>query len=155
MAEKIILTKEGLENKRTELKHLLEVVRPDVINELVEARNQGDLSENADYDAARNRQAEVEAKIKEIETMIENAQIIDEFEQSEVVTIGSTVTFEVRETKKIETIQIVGAVEANPFKKLISNEAPLVKAMLGKNVGEVVEVREVKVPYKITIKEIK
>ncbi|ARU92081.1 transcription elongation factor GreA [Spiroplasma clarkii] len=78
MDKEIILTNEGLEKLQNELQHLLNIVRPQVIQELVEARAQGDLSENADYDAARNRQAEVEARIKEIETMLSKVKIIDE-----------------------------------------------------------------------------
>lgn len=99
MSKEIILTKEGLEEKRQELKHLLEVVRPEVIQELVEARNQGDLSENADYDAARNRQAEVEARIKEVETMIAKAKIIEEEEAHSKrgeIHIGSKVTYTIK-----------------------------------------------------------
>lgn len=104
MSKEIILTKEGLEEKRQELKHLLEVVRPEVIQELVEARNQGDLSENADYDAARNRQAEVEARIKEVETMIAKAKLIEEVgttvKQGEVH-IGSKVTYTIKGNKTL------------------------------------------------------
>lgn len=104
MSKEIILTKAGLEEKRKELKHLLEVVRPEVIQELVEARNQGDLSENADYDAARNRQAEVEARIKEVETMIAKAKIIEEDTSRNhgEIHVGSKVTYTLKGHKTNE-----------------------------------------------------
>jgi transcription elongation factor GreA len=155
MAEEIILTEEGLKEKRAELKNLIEVVRPQVIEELVEARNQGDLSENADYDAARNKQAEVEARIKELETMITKAKIINKAEGKRgEVKIGSEVTFVNQNDQSEYTVTIVGAVEADPFKQLISNESPLAKAMLGSKEGKIVEVSDVHQPYKILIKTV-
>jgi transcription elongation factor GreA len=155
MAEEIILTEEGLKEKREELIHLIEVVRPQVIAELVEARNQGDLSENADYDAARNKQAEIEARIKELETMITKATIIrsDKNTKGEV-RVGSKVTFINLNNNKEYVVTIVGAVEANPFKQLISNESPLAKAMLGNSVSMTVDVADLNQPYKITIKKV-
>ncbi len=152
----IILTAEGLKELKEELTHLINNVRPQVIEELVEARAQGDLSENADYDAARNRQAEVEARIKEVEAMLSKAKIIkDSNSKNKEVKIGSQVTFTSQKTKKEMTVKIVGAIEADPFENKISNESPLAKAMMGKVVGDSVEVRELKEPYKITIKDIK
>ncbi|QHX36458.1 transcription elongation factor GreA [Spiroplasma sp. BIUS-1] len=152
----IILTAEGLQELKDELANLINNVRPQVIEELVEARAQGDLSENADYDAARNRQAEVEARIKEVEAMLSKAKIIeDSNSKNKEVKIGSQVTFTSQKTKKDMSVKIVGAIEADPFENKISNESPLAKAMLGKVVGDSVEVRELKEPYKITIKEIK
>ncbi|MBY7704765.1 transcription elongation factor GreA [Vibrio harveyi] len=157
MSQEIILTQEGLEELKVELKHLLEVVRPKVIEELVEARNQGDLSENADYDAARNRQAEVEARIKEVESLINRAKVIEDSSDSsnEEVKIGSTVEFISNLDKKVREIKIVGAIEADPFSNLISNESPIAKAMLGKKAGVTVEIKDIAKPYKITIKKIK
>jgi len=154
MAKEIILTEEGLKEKREELTHLIEVVRPQVIAELVDARNQGDLSENADYDAARNKQAEVEAQIQELEAMITKATIIKAAGKKDEVKIGSKVTFVNLTNKKSFTVTIVGAIEADPFKQLISNESPLAKAMLGNKVGKVVDVIDVNQPYKIEIKSI-
>ncbi|ALD66137.1 transcription elongation factor GreA [Spiroplasma cantharicola] len=152
----IILTAEGLKELKEELTHLINNVRPQVIEELVEARAQGDLSENADYDAARNRQAEVEARIKEVEAMLSKAKIIkDSNSKNKEVKIGSQVSFTSQKTKKEMTVKIVGAIEADPFENKISNESPLAKAMMGKVVGDSVEVRELKEPYKITIKDIK
>lgn len=156
MSKEIILTLEGLEEKKQELVHLIEVVRPEVIRELVEARNQGDLSENADYDAARNRQAEVEARIKEVEAMISQAKIIDtRTNKKGDAKIGSTVTYSKKGSDSDQTVKIVGAVEADPFQGLISNESPLAKAILGHNEGATVEVKEVRAPYKIIIKNVK
>ncbi|AHI52620.1 transcription elongation factor GreA [Spiroplasma culicicola] len=156
MDKEIILTNEGLNELNQELLHLINVVRPQVIEELVEARAQGDLSENADYDAARNRQAEVEARIKEIEGMLAKVTIIDDKgKKTSEVKIGNTVTFTNQKTKKEMTVKIVGAIEADPFENKISNESPLAKAMIGRLAGDVMEVKELKEPYKITIKEIK
>ncbi|ATZ21312.1 transcription elongation factor GreA [Mesoplasma tabanidae] len=155
MAKEIILTQEGIEELKQELKHLLEVVRPEVIEELVEARNQGDLSENADYDAARNRQAEVEARIKELETMISKAKLIEDSSTTDgAIKIGSKVQFIMLNTKQEREVKIVGAVEADPFKGLISNESPIAKAILGKKVGESVEVKDINAPYSIEIKKV-
>ncbi|WP_339021381.1 transcription elongation factor GreA [Spiroplasma endosymbiont of Atherix ibis] len=152
----IILTAEGLEELKDELAHLINNVRPQVIEELVEARAQGDLSENADYDAARNRQAEVEARIKEVEAMLSKAKIIEDTNsKNKEVKIGSQVIFTNQKTKKEMKVKIVGAIEADPFENKISNESPLAKAMMSKVVGDSVEVRELKEPYKITINDIK
>ncbi|ASP28604.1 transcription elongation factor GreA [Spiroplasma corruscae] len=152
----IILTSEGREELEKELANLINVTRPQVIEELVEARAQGDLSENADYDAARNRQAEVEARIKEIETMLSKAKIIEKSNsKNKEIKVGSTVTFVNQKTKKEMTIKIVGVIEADPFELKVSNESPIAKAMLGKNVNDICEVRELQEPYKILIKDIK
>ncbi|KAF5279613.1 hypothetical protein FQR65_LT15361 [Abscondita terminalis] len=154
--KEIILTAEGLEELKIELTHLINVVRPEVIEELVEARAHGDLSENADYDAARNRQAEVEARIKELEAVISKAKVIDEKSESKGdIKVGSTVTFKNLNTNQEATMKIVGAIEADPFRNHISNESPLAKSMLGHLAGDTVEVKEVKEPYKIKISTVK
>jgi transcription elongation factor GreA len=135
MEKEIILTKAGYEDLKNELKNLIEVIRPQVIEELVEARNQGDLSENADYDAARNRQAEVEARIKELEATIANAKLIEDNTKEKGIHLGNTVTFKNIKTKEERQVKIVGAIEADPFEGLISNESPLAKAMMGRLVN--------------------
>ncbi|QBQ07461.1 transcription elongation factor GreA [Spiroplasma gladiatoris] len=155
MDKEIMLTEEGLEEVKQELDHLINNVRPEVIAELVEARAQGDLSENADYDAARNRQAEVEARIKELETMISRAKIITSDKKTSEVKIGNTVVFKNVKTNKEMEIKIVGAIEADPFEGKVSNESPLAKAILGRKVKDIMEVRELKEPYKIEILSIK
>ncbi len=151
--EKILLTKEGIERLEKEREQLINVERTRVIEELQAARAQGDLSENADYDAARDRQAVVEARIKEIEHMLANIVLIEETGSTSVIEPGTTVTFEDLVDKEILVYTIVGSFETNPSKGKISNESPLGKAMMGKAVGDVVTVM-VEEPYDILIKKI-
>lgn len=151
--EEQILTKEGKRQFKQELHHLINEVRPEVIEELKAARAQGDLSENADYDAARTRQADVEGEIKRIEALLNNCRVIDEDDNTgneKVVKIGSTVTFHDNKLNKDFTYQILGSVESDPFKGIISNASPLAQAVLEHSVGEEVTV-EVKTPYTIKI----
>lgn len=149
--EKIELTKEGEAKLTKELRHLIDIDRPEVLDQLAAARAQGDLSENADYDAARNKQAEVEARIKEIENILANAKIIDEKKQtSKLVALGSTVEIKDLSDNSKATYTIVGTVEANPTKGLISNVSPLGKAIVGKKVGDVCVVRVAR-EYKVEI----
>ncbi|WP_019892750.1 transcription elongation factor GreA [Allobaculum stercoricanis] len=156
MAEKIFVTQEGLDELRAELENLVHVVRPEVIVELQEARAQGDLSENADYDAARDHQARVEGRIKELESLIKNAQIIEEGEGgTKTVRLGSTVTIKDNTDGSLMTFSIVGTIEADPFNNKISNETPLVKAILDKRPGETVEVKGVEEPYEVTIESVR
>ena len=156
MAEKIFVTQEGLDELRAQLENLVHVVRPEVIVELQEARAQGDLSENADYDAARDHQARVEGRIKELESLIKNAQIIEEGEGgTKTVRLGSTVTIKDNTDGSLMTFSIVGTIEADPFNNKISNETPLVKAILDKRPGETVEVKGVEEPYEVTIESVR
>ncbi len=149
--EKIELTKEGEAKLNKELRHLIDIDRPEVLEQLAAARAQGDLSENADYDAARNKQAEVEARIKEIENILANAKIIDEKTKvSKLVALGSTVEIKDLSDNSIATYTIVGTVEANPTKGLISNVSPLGKAIVGKKIGDVCVVRVAR-EYKVEI----
>ena len=149
--EKIELTKEGEAKLTKELRHLIDIDRPEVLDQLAAARAQGDLSENADYDAARNKQAEVEARIKEIENILANAKIIDEKKQtSKLVALGTTVEIKDLSDNTKATYTIVGTVEANPTKGLISNVSPLGKAIVGKKVGDVCVVRVAR-EYKVEI----
>ena len=140
MVNKIELTKEGAENLEKELRHLIDIDRPEVIEALQAARAQGDLSENADYDAARTKQAEIEGRIKEIENILSNVKIISEKSKSKGVVLGSTVTIKDLSDNSVESYTIVGTVEANPLKGLISNVSPLGRAVIDKNVGDVVSV---------------
>lgn len=153
---KVLLTKEGLEQLQNELKQLKEVERIKVIEELKDARAQGDLSENADYDAARNKQAQVESRIAEIEKILANVEIIEAQSKKGkvVVHLASTVTILDMDSKKEATYKIVGSVEANPLKGQISNESPLAQALLSHGKGEVVTVK-VKKPYDVEILDIK
>ena len=154
MANKIELTRDGEEKLQKEYRHLIDIDRPEVIEQLKAARAQGDLSENADYDAARNRQAEVEARIKEIEYLIDNATLISNTKSS-TIKVGSTVEIEYVEDKETETYQIVGSTEADPFENKISNESPIAVAIIGKKVGDVVSIESPNGSYDIRIVSIK
>ncbi len=151
MEEKFYVTEEGLQDLKKQLDELIHVTRDEVIEELKAARAQGDLSENADYDAARDRQAQVEAKIKELEYQIKNAEIIkDKKTGSKIIRIGSTVEIQELDTKNKITYKIVGSVEADPVNGLLSNVTPLAMAILDKKVGDVVTVNVAK-PYDVKI----
>jgi len=149
--KKVTITKRGKESLDAELRNLIDVVRPEVIEQLKAARAQGDLSENADYDAARNRQAEVEHRINEIEDILSNCVVVDDRPvDSKVVALGTRVTFKDLSDGTESTVEIVGSVEANPLEGLISNECPIGLAMLGKHVGEKALVNTSE-PYEVEI----
>lgn len=152
--KEIYLTKEGLIDLQEELRELKEVKRPEVIEALKEARSLGDLSENAEYDAARAAQGEVEGRITELEVMIENAIIIEKAD-TDIVSIGSQVTVEYVEDEEEEEYTIVGSTEAAPLENKISNLSPLAKAILGKKVGDTVKVESPDGGYDLKIIEIK
>ena len=152
--EKFYVTEEGLKELKEEYENLVHVVRNEVIEDLKAARAQGDLSENADYDAARDKQAQVEARIKELEHMIRNAEVISENRGTSYVRLGSTVKVEPMDTHEKITFTIVGTVEADPLNGKVSNATPLAEAILEKKVGTVVTV-EVDEPYDVKIVEIK
>ncbi|MDD2433721.1 MAG: transcription elongation factor GreA [Bacilli bacterium] len=152
---KILLTKEGLQQLQDELDNLKNVERQKVIDELKDARAQGDLSENADYDAARNRQSQVESRINEVEHIIANAEIIEASKKSKtIVHLASTVTILDKSDNEKAVYTIVGPVEANPTKGKISNEAPIAIALMGHSKGDVVTIK-VKKPYDVEILDIK
>ena len=153
MAEKTKLTKEGVKNLEDRLRFLIEVERENVKVQLAEARAQGDLSENADYDAARGRQAEIEAEIKNIEFTLNNYEIIDGKASTKKVTLGSTVTIRNIDKGEEKTFMIVGTVESDPVNGKISNACPLGEAIVGKSVGDIVDVKAVK-QYKVEILKI-
>lgn len=152
-AKEIYLTQEGLDDLKRELDYLKLEKRPEVINLLKEARALGDLSENAEYDAARTAQAEVESKIKEIEVMLENAVVISG-EKSDNVSIGSNVKIKYVDDDEIEEYTIVGSKEADPFENKISNESPIAKAIIGQKVGAKVYVESPNGKYQVEIMEI-
>lgn len=154
MADKFYVTQEGYDNLVRELDNLVHVVRPQVIVELQEARAQGDLSENADYDAARDHQAQVEAKIAELEAQIKTAEIIKEEGSSYVVRIGSKVRVKDMEDDMEMTYRIVGSAEADPFNGSVSNDSPFAQAILDHKVGDIVTVAKATVPYDVQILEI-
>jgi transcription elongation factor GreA len=152
MTEEILLTKEGYEKITKEHEELVAVKRAEVAEKLKDAISQGDISENADYDAAKNEQAELEEKIHKLENMIRKAKIIDESElPADQVTVGLTVKVQDCATKEEEEFTIVGAMEADPFEGKISNESLVGAALLGNKVGKTVtvEVPDGVINYKI------
>ena len=144
------LTQEGLEEIKKELEELKMVKRPQVIEALKDARAQGDLSENAEYDAARNEQAVVESRIKELEAMLENVKVIEKT-NTDVVSLGCTVTIEYVDDNEKEEYSIVGSKEADPFSNKISNESPIAKAILGQKKGATVSVDSPNGKYDVKI----
>ncbi|MBE6152020.1 MAG: transcription elongation factor GreA [Firmicutes bacterium] len=152
-AKEIYLTSEGLEEIKKELEHLKLVKRPEVINSLKDARALGDLSENAEYDAARNEQAIVESRIIELEAMLENAVVIEKTE-TDCVSIGTKVKIEYVEDNDTEEYSIVGSKEADPFQNKISNESPIAKAIMGLKVGDIAYVSSPNGQYSVKILQI-
>ena len=152
--KEIFLTKDGLAEVAAELDDLKQNVRPEVIQQIKEARAQGDLSENAEYHAARDRQGHVEARIKELEYLLDNATIIEET-KSDVVTVGSTVEIKYIDDNEIETYYIVGSTEADPFENKISNESPIAKGIMGKKKGAIVSIESPNGSYDIELVSIK
>lgn len=141
MAE-VRLTKEGVEKYEQRLEYLKTTGRTEIAEQIKIARSFGDLSENAEYDAAKIEQARMEYEIVEIETMLRNVVIIDEDTiNTEVVNVGNTITVYNKAMDKEQTFQIVGSAEANPMQKRISNESPVGKGLLGHKVGEVVSIQ--------------
>lgn len=153
MSKEIYLTSQGLEEMKKELEYLKMERRPEVIEQLKEARALGDLSENAEYDAARSAQAEVEQKITELEVMIENAVVISDV-ATDKVSIGNTIKIKYVDDDESEEYTIVGSKEADPFSNKISNESPIAKAVLNRKVGEKVSVDSPNGKYDIEILEI-
>ena len=148
--KELYLTEEGLEEIKKELDELKLVKRPEVINALKDARAQGDLSENAEYDAARSEQAIVESRIKDLEVMLERAVVITKVD-TDVVSIGTKVTLEYVDDDDTEEYSIVGSQEADPFTNKISNESPIAKAIMGLKVGSVVSVDSPNGKYNVKI----
>ena len=144
------LTQEGLEEIKKELEELKLVKRPQVIEALKEARAQGDLSENAEYDAARTEQAVVESRIKELEVMLENVKVIEKT-NTDVVSLGCNVTIEYVDDNEKEEYSIVGSKEADPFSNKISNESPIAQAILGQKKGATVSVDSPNGKYDVKI----
>lgn len=153
--KKVQVTKVGLAELQKEYDNLVHVVRAEVISDLQAARAQGDLSENADYDAARDKQAQVEARIRELDNMLQNIEIIEEAKAgSRTVRLGSTVTLHDLELDEIDTYSIVGSVEADPLQGRLSNITPLAIAIMEHKAGDIVTVL-VDDPYQVKILEIK
>ncbi len=140
--EKVMLTREGLEKLQKELKYLKEVERPEVAQKIQEALAFGDLSENAEYAAAKDRQAFVEGRILSIEKILENYELIEDGKKKDgVVSVGSKVKIKDMKTKTTLEFTIVGSPETDPLSGKISRNSPLGKALLGKKRGEVISVK--------------
>jgi transcription elongation factor GreA len=139
--EKVPLTQKGFAKLDAELKRLKTVDRPEIIRAIAEAREHGDLSENAEYHAARERQSFVEGRIKELESMIGRSEIIDVARLSGPIKFGATVTLLDEDTEEEKTYQIVGEPEASIEQGLLNMMSPLARALIGKEEGDSVEVR--------------
>lgn len=153
MTKEIYLTEEGLEEIKKELNILKLEKRPEVVQALKEARALGDLSENAEYDSARDEQAVVEARILELEQMLEKAILIKEVNR-DAVSIGTKVTIEYVEDSEQEVYSIVGSKEADPFLNKISNESPIAQAIIGLKVGAKAFVESPNGRYEVKVLEI-
>ena len=141
MDKKNLLTYEGLQKLESELHNLKVVKRKEVAQKIKEAREQGDLSENAEYDAAKDEQRDIEARIDEIEKILKNAEVVVEEEVDlDKISVGCRVKILDLEYDEELDYKIVGSTEANSLKGKISNESPVGKALLGAKVGEVVTV---------------
>ena len=142
MAEKKnIMTYEGLKKIEEELQYLKVEKRQDIAQKLKEAREQGDLSENAEYDAAKDEQRDIEARIDELEKILKNAEVVDEDEiDLDKINVGCQVKILDMEFNEELEYKIVGSTEANSLKGKISNESPVGMALIGKKVGDVVDV---------------
>ena len=141
MDKKNILTYQGLQKLEEELQNLKVVRRKEVAQKIKEAREQGDLSENAEYDAAKDEQRDIEARIEDIEKILKNAEVVVEEEvELDKISIGCQVkVLDVEEDEEME-FKIVGSTEANSLDGKISNESPVGRALLGKKAGETVDV---------------
>lgn len=154
-SDKVYLTDEGFLELEEELNELKNVKRPAVIKALKEARALGDLSENADYDAARSEQAQVEGRIQELEKIMENVHIIEKG-STDSVSLGTTVKVKYidEDDDEVEEYRIVGSKEADPSNNKISNESPLAKAIMNAKAGEVRTVESPNGTYDVEVVEI-
>ena len=150
----VYLTQEGLDDLKRELDELINIKRPENVQAIKEARSLGDLSENAEYDAARNEQAQIEARIQQIEKMLENVSIISDV-NTDTVGIGNTVAIEYVDDDEEDEYKIVGSQEADPFESKISNESPIAQALFNHKVGDIVTVESPNGSYDVEIIKIK
>ena len=151
--KKYILTEKGLKELKEEYDELVKVKRPAVVQRIQIAREFGDLAENSEYDAAKEEQSLLEARIEELEKVLHQAQLIEPKRTTDFVVIGSTVVVEVEGST--DEFTIVGTMEADPAKRMISNESPVGAALLGAKVMEVVDIITPIVSAKYKILEIK
>ena len=155
MAEQqFIMTQKGYDEAVEKLNYLMLVKRPEIVERIAEARSHGDLSENAEYDAARNEQAANEGEIAELDYKIKNAVIVEENTDTSYVHIGSKVRVFDEEMEEEEVYEITGSTEANAMENKISNESPVGKALLRHKVGEWVKVVAPEGEYRLQVREI-
>ena len=152
MAEPVFLTKEGKEELERELRVLIDEKRPEIADRIKVAREHGDLSENAEYESARNEQAHNEGRIAEIENILKYSQIIDGKGKKDVISLGATIDVYDKTYDEEMTFKILGTTEADVTQGKISNESPIGNALLGRRVGETVEIET---PEGIIVLEIK
>lgn len=154
----IYLTQEGLDDIKKQYRQLVDVERVEVIEQLQAARAMGDLSENADYDSARNRQAEIEGKIAELENIIANAVVVESNKQSKTIGISNIIRILDLSENEEYTVKIVSSIESDPLSDpslmKISNVCPLGEALINAKLNDVVTVKTAK-PYQVKILEIK
>ena len=153
MDKKFILTRQGLASLKSEYDELTRVKRTQITKRIQTAREFGDLSENSEYDAAKEEQSLLETRITQLEDVLKRAQIIEPVKKADFVVIGSTIVVEIEGEK--DEFTIVGTMEADPSKKKISNESPVGIAILGAKVGEIIEVNTPIVRARYKILEIK
>ncbi len=150
---KFFLSAEGLEKLKNELEYLKMTKRPEVVNNLKEAKSLGDLSENAEYDSAREEQGAIEGRIKEIENILDNYTLVEESDGNKV-SVGSKVRILYVDNEEEEVYTVVGKTEANPFDNKISNESDLAKAIIGAKEGKKVKVNSSSGKYEVKVLEI-
>ncbi len=153
MADEVLLTEEGYQKLEKELNHLENEKRREIAKRIKVAREFGDISENSEYDDAKNEQAFVEGRIKEIQNMLRNAKVVKDSEVTDTkVNIGTTVKLKELESNEDYKYTLVGSAESDPLNYKISNESPIGKAIIGHKIGDVVavEVPSGRVKYKIT-----
>ena len=151
--DEILLTAAGYKELEEELNDLRVNKRAENVQAIKEARSHGDLSENSEYDAARDEQAKIEARIQELEYKLEHATIIEATDKS-TVNVGCEVTVLYVEDEDEDTYTIVGSLEADPFENKISNESPIGEALMGRKVGDIIDVAGPNGTYKVKITKI-
>lgn len=151
MADQFPMTQDGYDKAVERLKYLQTIKRAEIVERIAEARSHGDLSENAEYDAARNEQAANEGEIAELDYKVKNAVIIEESDDTSVVHIGSKVTVYDEEMEEEDTYVIMGTMEVNAKENIISNESPVGAALLRHKKGDVVTVNAPDGAYKLKI----
>ena len=141
MNKEIIITEEGLKKLETELEYLKTVKRKEIAEKIKVALSFGDLSENSEYDSAKNDQGQVEARIAELEATLKHVRVLDESDiTTETIRVGTKISIKNMSTKTVVEYQIVGSTEADPRNKKISDESPVGKALVGHKKGDKVEV---------------